>query len=276
MGTTITIKVVKNNFSTTYVCDLIEEAFFEFKRIVKQYTRFSDNSELSNLNRNSGNWVKVTPEFFEIMVMLEKYFKETKGFFDPTIGIFLEILGYTKNTEYKNLNEKEILTLVSKISKNKKDFSKIEFDTKTFQIKLQKNQKIDLGGAGKGYAIDKAFERLFPLKNFLIDAGGDIRSMGKNQEGKTWRVTLKDKKNKVNSFVELENQALACSGNWAKTFFGFHHLINPSSGLPANPPQFDTVFVLADTAIKADIWATALYIGGTKLKPSKDIKVLYV
>src|SRR5688500_6588717 len=64
MNTTITLKVVQTSESTVKINEAIEEAYAEFDRIVKQYTRFNEDSELSNLNRQNGEWVKVTDEFF--------------------------------------------------------------------------------------------------------------------------------------------------------------------------------------------------------------------
>ncbi len=51
MNTVITMKVVQNDYDTVDILDAIEEGFGEFDRIVKAYTRFNENSELSNLNR---------------------------------------------------------------------------------------------------------------------------------------------------------------------------------------------------------------------------------
>lgn len=274
MNTTITFKVVSK--STVKSLDAIEEAFGEFDRIVKQYTRFNESSELSNLNRNSGKWVKVTDEFFWLIEYMLNMSEKTHGAFDPTIIDFLEVYGYDKNYDFSKLDNPELDTLVKKIAKERKSWKEIEMNKKTNEVKLAEGQRIDLGGVGKGYAIDCAFEKLKKASdNFLIDAGGDFRATGVNEKGEVWKVGMKDKRFEVEEligYIELDNQALACSGSWSRKVKQFHHLINPTTGKPQN--KFRTVFVQAPDGITSDSWATALFVsGGLNIKIPKILKI---
>jgi len=273
MNTLITIKVIKEAETTVKILDAIEEAFGEFDRIVKAYTRFNENSELSNLNRMSGSWVKVSPEFFELTKKMLDLARKTDGAFDPTIIDFLEIYGYDKNYDFSKLENPELDQLVQNRAKTRPSWNEIELDPENIKIKLQNDQKIDLGGIGKGYAIDCAFEKIIKnqINNFLIDAGGDIRASGRNQKDNIWNVGLKHEdingKQIVHSMINLNNKALACSGSWARKVKQFHHLINPLTGKPQN--AFKTIYVQADTATAADGWATALFILGNEIDTSK-------
>jgi thiamine biosynthesis lipoprotein len=265
MKTTITFKVVQNGASTVDVLDAIEEGFGEFDRIVKKFTRFDENSELSNLNRNSGSFVQITPEFLTLIKYMLDLAEKTDGDFDPTIIDFLEIYGYDKNYDFSKLDNPELDKLVEKIRNERPSFREIEIDEKNISVKLAKGQKIDLGGIGKGYAIDCAFEKLnLVSKNFLIDAGGDIRAIGKNENDQIWTAAFrnlnKDGVIEDIGFIELNNEALASSGSWARKVKQFHHLINPKTGLPGN--KYTTVYVKAPTGMISDSWATALFIGG--------------
>lgn len=269
MNTLITIKVVKDKESTVQILDGVEEAFNEFDRIVKTYTRFNENSELSNLNRNNGQWVQVSEEFFMLVKKMLDLSTQTLGAFDPTIIDFLEIYGYDKNYDFSKLENPELDIIVQTRAQTRPKWSEIELDHQNLRIKLQKGQKIDLGGIGKGYAIDCAHNKLFSngLNNFLIDAGGDIRANGKNIKDEVWSIGLKHENESgqqiVHSMVHLDNQALACSGSWARKVKQFHHLINPLTGKPQN--DFKTIYVLAQDATTADGWATALFILGKQI-----------
>jgi len=274
MNTLITIKVVKDKETTVQILDAIEEAFGEFDRIVKTYTRFNENSELSNLNRKNGEWVEVSSEFLLLIEKMLELANKTDGAFDPTIIDFLEIYGYDKNYDFSKLENPELDNLVNDRAKSRPNWNEIELDKKAQKVKLQKDQKIDLGGIGKGYAIDCAYSKLsgdkFQLKNFLIDAGGDLRASGRNSRNELWNIGLKHENEKgeqiIHSMIPLDNQALACSGSWARKVKQFHHLITPATGKPQN--IFKTIYVLADTATEADGWATALFVLG------KDINQL--
>jgi thiamine biosynthesis lipoprotein len=97
MNTDITVHVVIEKRNTVKTLDAIESVFSEFDRIVKKFTRFNEDSELSNLNRASGEWVTVTPEFFKLIQFMLEINKNTNGVFDPTVIDFLEVYGYNKD-----------------------------------------------------------------------------------------------------------------------------------------------------------------------------------
>lgn len=279
MNTLITFKVVKDNQSTVEILDAIENGFGEFDRIVKSYTRFNEDSELSNLNRKSGEWVEVSREFVHLIAYMLNLSKETDGAFDPTIIDFLDIYGYNKNYDYSNLDNPELDKKVDLILQSRPSWKDIEIDEENRKVKLVKNQKIDLGAIGKGYAIDCAFTKIKEAsRHFLIDAGGDIRSWGRNDKDEVWSVGLKkediDGKQSIFSMVELNNKALASSGSWARKIKQFHHLINPKTGKPEN--RYKTVYVMADDAITADSWATTIFVGGDKLKLPDDLSYFTV
>jgi FAD:protein FMN transferase len=269
MKTVITIKVVQDKEPTVEILDAIELAFGEFERIVKQYTRFDESSELSNLNRNCGNWVKVTEEFFKLIKFMLNLAEVSDGAFDPTIIDFLDIYGYNKNYDYSSLDNPELNKIINERLKVRPSFREIELDEGKRMVKLANDQRIDLGGVGKGYAIDCAHEKLSMVcKNFLIDAGGDIRAEGKNEKSELWRVSLLDMNDageKVSiGYVDLENESLASSGSWARKIKQFHHLLSPRTGTPQN--FYRTVYVQAPLAIDSDSWATTLFVGGEAIK----------
>jgi thiamine biosynthesis lipoprotein len=265
MKTKIRIKVIKKAEGTIEVQDAIENAFGEFDRIVKNYTRFNENSELSNLNRNSGKWVKISQEFFDLVEFMLQISKDTDGSFDPTVIDFLETYGYDRNYNFSKLENPELDSFVQNLVKKRKSWGEIKLDKESRKIKLAEGQKIDLGAVGKGYAIDCAFEKLEKIGNFLIDAGGDIRAKGKNERNGFWEVGLMDKSGEEEKFIgtiSLQDEALASSGSWARKVKQFHHLINPKTGKPENARR--TVYVKAKTAMIADAWATAIFVSGSK------------
>jgi len=265
MGTTITIKAIKTEkISTVAVSDALELGLSEFRRIVKLYTRFRDDSELADLNRRSGTWVDISAEFLMLISKMLQLSKETKGAFDPTIIDFLEIYGYDKNYDFSKLENPKLDQLVNKIATTRASWQDIEFDQTNLRVKLVKNQRLDLGGIGKGYALDCAVKHLQNVGNFLIDAGGDLFAQGHNLENKPWLVDLKHKDGVIGQIeMSAPGEALACSGTWARKVKQFHHLINPVSG--ESDAKFETVFVLAKDGITADTWGTALAVGGKEV-----------
>lgn len=276
MNTIITIKIVRGDKPTVEALDAIEDGFSEFDRIVKQYTRFNENSELSNLNRNAGNIVSITDEFFMLIEKMIKIANESNGAFDPTVIDFLEVYGYDKNYDFSKLDNPDLDKFVEKIKNERLSYKDIKLFPKKKSVQLSKNQKIDLGGIGKGYAIDCASEKIKAkgFENFLIDAGGDIFASGVNEKGNAWEVGLKtmNKKNEIEIVgkINLKDEALASSGSWARKVKQFHHLIDPRTGRPSE--NFKTVFVKAKSATMADAWATAVFVGGKEIKVPEGIE----
>lgn len=266
MKTTITFKVIQDSERTVDILNAMEEGFGEFDRIVKTYTRFEETSELSNLNRQQGRWINISEEFCYLIDYMLALAEKTNGAFDPTVIDFLETYGYDKNYDFSKLEKPELDAMVQKLAKVRPSFREIELDKKNLKVKLVKNQRLDLGGIGKGYAIDCAYNKLNAFDNFLIDGGGDIRVKGKNDKKELWIVDLlgfKNEKKQIVGQVQLNNESIAGSGSWARKFKQFHHLINPTTGKPQN--TYSTVFVQAPTSIESDSWATALFVGGDQI-----------
>jgi thiamine biosynthesis lipoprotein len=269
MNTDITINVVQMpGDSTIEVQDAIAAGFGEFDRIVQRYTRFSPDSELSNLNRNSGNWTEITPEFFSLIEQMLQLSQATDGAFDPTIIDFLETYGYDPNYDFSKLDKPDLDQLVNKIATTRKSWQDIELNHAETKVKLAPGQRIDLGGIGKGYAIDKAYEHFDQFAHVLIDAGGDVRAKGLRENGQPWSMGLLHKRDDssekiVVGIMKASDIAVACSGSWARKVKQFHHLINPATGKPVD--EMRTVYISAPTATLADSWATAIFVGGKEV-----------
>ncbi|MEM4256773.1 MAG: FAD:protein FMN transferase [Candidatus Diapherotrites archaeon] len=247
LGTIVEIKLTQQK---SY---LVKNCFNEFKRIEEKYSRFKKNSLLSKANAKIGVWQKVDSEFIFLLKQALYFNNKTNGFFDVTIKKILENLGYDQNysLEPKIVVEKEIEGLEEPIIINEQ----------TNEILLHK--EIDFGGLGKGYAIDLA--SLILKKNlaehYYINAGGDV--FAKSKYGfEPWIVLLEhpDKEGFVIGKIELNGKAIACSAPNKRKWLNYHHLINPKKKMPEKENK--AVFVLADSAIEADAYATGLFCAG--------------
>lgn len=272
MNTTITIKSEEGK-STVGIQTAIERAFGEFDRIVSQYSRFNPKSELSTLNLQQSKWVSLSEEFFFLVEFALNLAHKTDGIFDPTVIDYLEKYGYDKDYDFSKLENKNLQSEIALLSKTRASFREIELDKKNKKIRLAKNQRIELGGIGKGYAIDCAYKILKKESNrFLIDAGGDIRAMAENDP---WEVALKtSKEGDPKNSVFIKNEAIASSGSWARRVKNFHHLLDAKTGKPVEK-DYSTVFTIAKTAMDADSWATILFCAGKEFKFKLPKGIIY-
>lgn len=266
MNTSIHIQIYSNQ-GTIETQQMLEAAFDAFDYVVRKYTRFNSNSELSKLNDRRGNITKVDEEFFELIKKVIDISDKTSGAYDPTIIDLLELYGYKSKADYSELDDPGLLKKIKTRIKTRPSYKQVELNQEDKTIKLHPDQRIDLGSIGKGFAIDLASRALERADAFMINAGGDIRTYGEKPDGTDWQVGLYQsplpnsaQENKLIGRTTLKNKALTASGGWVRRHRFFHHLISPTSGLPIN--NVGQTFVCADDATTADAWSTALFTMG--------------
>lgn len=269
MNTHISIHVYSNK-EKEFVMSKIKDAFSMFEYVVKKYSRFDPSSELSLMNSKSGSETEISAELYILIKHSLDVAKLSDGAFDPTIIDILEAYGYTAKYDFDKLKNREVLEKeIGEIVKNRPSYKDIVLKDRDgkYYITLKKGQRIDLGGCGKGYAIDLAYDSLKDLESYMIDAGGDIRCYGLKDGIDKWNIGLynPDDPNKPLGNVELgSGESIACSGSFARKVDYFHHLINPKTGKPED--KHKVCFVTAKNALIADTFATVSYILGEKVR----------
>jgi len=152
--------------------------------------------------------------------------------------------------------------------------SEEELEKAMDQIDSMVNVQMDMGAYAKGYIVDKAVEKLKldGVENAMVNAGGDLYALGKKGSRK-WHVAIKhpDHNDKFLSVVDIENTALATSGDYERFFTApdghrIFHIFDVSTG--KNPTFYRSVSVIAETTEQADGLATAYF-----LLPIEDVRI---
>jgi thiamine biosynthesis lipoprotein len=119
----------------------------------------------------------------------------------------------------------------------------------------------DPSGLVKGWAIEKAANILKRrgLKNFYVEAGGDIQANGKNQAGESWSVGIKNPFNQkeIVKVVYISNLGMATSG----TYIRGQHIYNPHKPKAAIN-DIVSLTVIGPNIYQADRFATAAFAMG--------------
>jgi len=247
LGTLFCISIVCEDHREESALEVIKKAFEEVVRIERSYSRFIEDNELSNLNKNKCAWTKISDEFFELIEYAEGVRLSTEGAFNIVIENVLEGLGYDK--EYSFVQSFHGAS------------GHVELDKENKRVKI--SSEVDLGGLGKGYAIDRVSSLLAEnFLNFCVDGGGDMYCKGLNMQGEAWQVALGHPSDtqKAIGAARLSNVACASSNPYLRKWEGGHHLINPHTNSPAT--QMMAVYTQAPLAIIADAYATALFAMG--------------
>jgi thiamine biosynthesis lipoprotein len=127
---------------------------------------------------------------------------------------------------------------------------------------------LDLGGIGKGRAVDLVTDALAPsVDGGLVELGGDLRVWGEPPDADGWRVGVEDlRTGRVHSIVRLAEGAVATSSvlrrRWTIEGASRHHLIDPRTGQPT-AGELVSVTVVAGRAEGCDVLAKAALVTGT-------------
>ncbi len=251
--------------------DLIEVGFYMASRFIKsgegRFTRFSEESELSALNRSSGMWFKSSPDLFSIVALARRFFHLTRGLFDPSILPDLKRVGYDRSMDV--LSEFGPSPLLETLLANEHpSFSEIDMDESDQTILMPAGMALDLGGIAKGWIAEKAAIILSEYSTACgVDAGGDIFLIGLPEGLKQWPVALEDPLQTENILTTLNVDPGAVATStvtkrvWQQAGKNRHHIIDPRTGEPA-VSDWISVTVIAPHACEAEVFAKALLIAG--------------
>jgi len=235
-------------------------AFSEIGRIDNLLSDYKPTSEISQINMQAGKRpVSVNPDVLEILTISKQVAEKTRGGFDPTIGaLTIGVYRFGRDGKSK-ITEEDIESAKSLV-----DYKglKIEGDT----VYLEKEgMMLDLGGIGKGFAIDKAVEALKEegVTKGIVSLSGDIRVFGHEV---TMSVKDPGSEGAIAEFkTGTGDLAISTSGGYERTVTSdgetYHHLILPETGKPGNEFLSVTVVMEANNTL-ADAYATSLFVMG--------------
>lgn len=252
----------------------------------ERFTRFSETSELTALNRSAGKWFSASTEMIDLMLDALYCYEVTKGLFDPSILPDLRAAGYTRSIDQLYLYGADA-NPIDHSRQAMPPFSAIEVDRANDQIRLPEGMQIDLGGIAKGWIAEKAAQLMTTYTSVCaVNAGGDMYLIGHPQGQMTWEIMLEDPRDPTQDLMMLlvEKGAIATSSVtkrvWQQGEIERHHLIDPRNGEPAETLWL-SVTAFAPKAILAEAFAKAIMLAGpiqskTLLVQNPDISFLAV
>ena len=256
--------------------DVLQDVELLFTSFERRLSRFRSDSELSQLNQNGGSAFRASPTLVGIVETALWAASQTGGLFDPTILHQLELAGYDRSFEYMAspeplANLTGITTKPTPVSGHQRPYSfrSVQINSTRTEITKPAALKLDLGGIGKGWTVDRAADRLQGLGPFLINAGGDIYAYHAPPGERGWQIDLIHPLHPqlMIARLYLHHRALATSTivkrRWSREGQILHHLINPFTGRPADTDAL-SVTVTANRTTLAEVYAKVALIQGVK------------
>ena len=185
-----------------YAAQAAEAAFDLVDRIERELSRFLPNSDIARVNHLvAGQSTRVSPSTLECLVIARHMFDLTGGAFDISIGTGLPSL---------------------------------ELDADDFLVRATDDGvRVDLGGIGKGYAVDRMAELLeeWGIQLALVHGGfSSVLALEAPAGRDGWPLTLSDPgaPSRVLARLSARQTALGASG-----LRKGDHIVDPRTGEPA-------------------------------------------
>ncbi|MCI0499483.1 MAG: TIGR03663 family protein [Planctomycetales bacterium] len=229
----------------TYAGRAARAAFNEVDRLEAQLSRFVENSDISRINRLSAGQSAVADEdTLNCLTTARQAWELTEGAFDVTIGGIIEA--------WKAQDSKRAIELLS----HRPNMGMLKIDRRMHSVTmLGEGVCLDLGGIGKGYAVDAIGRVLkeWGADRALIHAGtSSVLALDAPQGQPGWKVSLTNPADEtIAARLSLANGVLSCSG-----LSGGSHIINPFTGQPVSDRRACWVRSAPNAAL-ADALSTA-------------------
>ncbi len=244
----------------------VKTAFEELRRIDRMLSNYRTDGEVGNVNQHAAERpVKVTPELFALLSECERYSRESNGAFDITVGPLMKVWGFYRGTG--RLADKQRVAQAHE----KVGYQNIVLDAANSTVRFtQLGVEVDMGGIGKGYAVDRMVTLLKEkgISSAMVNsAGSSIYGLGAPpSEDRGWVIHIRDPRNssKVVAEVYLKNESISTSGSTEKFFVAeervYSHIMDPRTGYPAQGVL--EVSVIAPRTVDSEAWTKPFFILG--------------
>ena len=276
MGTRLSIETVDPVSDGAF-----EAAFREVARLEGILSNWKPESELSLLNdRASKEWFRCSSDLYGAVRVALEWAARTGGAFDPTVEPLVRALGLRSADGIVPAagggahagTGMEIrphgtggpgggrLPIGWRLVRLRASSRSVRFDAPGVGL--------DLGGIGKGIALDAAARVLarHGARAALLDFGGQILAIGRPHGTEGWPIGIANPSDRDTSVSVIQGMdiSMSTSGNGERAVEGtdgpIGHILDPRMQRPA--PFDGTVTVVAEDATAADALSTALFVMG--------------
>jgi thiamine biosynthesis lipoprotein len=243
----------------------VKAAFGEFKRLHDVSNNFDAASEVSAVNQAAGRQpVKVSADLVAMIKRANELSAKLNGSFDVTVGPLTDLWAIGRKGDYVPTQAEidKVLPLV--------DYRQVVMDEGAATVYLPKaGMKLDLGGIAKGYAVDRAIDILKTngVQSALINAGGDVRIIGRRPDGNPWRIGVQHPRSPDTILARLaltDWDTMETSGDYQRFIIKdnvrYSHILDPRTG--RQPRLLTSVTMVLNNSADGDIFSTALFVLG--------------
>ena len=267
MGSTYTVKIATPGVAKTTLATAQAVVADALADVVGRMSHYDPASELSRLNRQPiGQAMAVSEPTLWVFRVAQDVRSASGGAFDVAVGRAVDAWGFGPS-------ERPRAVLPAPATQSLQDLQSdgaLQLDEHAATLTRHTEAWANLAGIAKGFGVDQAAAALerMDIADYMIEVGGEIRTLGRNAEGRPWQLAIERPDampQRALHIVPLDGKALATSGDYRNFFMHqgqrYSHEIDPASAAPVRH-ALASVSVVAADCTHADAWSTALFVLG--------------
>jgi len=249
-----TFEIIIQHDDARYAEQAAGQAFDELDQLEGELSRFVENSDISRINNlPAGQPLLIGLPAFECLKLSARLYAETNGAFDVTIGSLLRCW-LNKDKTLRNPSEQEL-----NLARQQTGMNLIKLNETNYTVELLASPvQVDLGGIGKGYALDVMAELLrdWSIETAVLHGGfSTVLAMDAPAGTKGWPLTLSNPLDRSQTLAYVHLQRSAVSGSGMQKG---QHIIDPRTARTAEGKR--AAWAYAPDGATADILSTAFIV----------------
>ncbi|SDD39883.1 FAD:protein FMN transferase [Ruegeria marina] len=284
MGTTYHVTAIGPGLDEAMLAAAVTETL---TAVNGKMSNWDPNSEVSTFSASKQTApMPVSGDFVTVMTAANEVHEKSGGKFDVTLGPLIELWGFgPRKPEDPIPADDAIATALQGVGQTRR----LTLDAGAGTItKTRPETGINLSAIAKGFGVDAVARTLADLgaESYLVEIGGDLVTKGQNDKGEAWRIGIErpdQGAQSVQLVVPVSDHGMATSGDYRNYFEHegrrYSHILDPVTGRPVTH-RTTSVTVIADTAMMADAWATAMLVlgldEGLKIAEANELAVYFI
>jgi thiamine biosynthesis lipoprotein len=247
-------EIIVQHEDPTYARQASQAAFDLLDRIEGDLSRYVENSDIARINNLvAGRPLQVSLDTFACLQLCKKMCDQTQGTFDVTVGFLVDCW----RDEHKKPRTPSAEELAD--ARSRTGMSLLRLDEARYSVELAISPvRVDLGGIGKGYGVDRVGQLLreWGLDRALVNGGySSALALDAPVGIAGWPVTLSDPKDRSRVLARLSLERIGVGGSGVEKG---PHIIDPRSGRPVQNSV--AAWSVAETGAAADALSTAFMV----------------
>jgi thiamine biosynthesis lipoprotein ApbE len=210
-------------------------------------SRFRPDSELCSLS-SSGRPTEISPLLAEAIAVALRAARLTDGDVDPTVGAAMLAVGYDRDFAHVKPEGPGVKLTAREVP----GWRQVRLESRT--LIMPPGVRLDLGATAKAWAADRSAAGPAPAAGWQVRVQDVTGAPEDTPEGPYARIAIRD--------GGLATSSTAAR-RWRRGGDVLHHILNPQTGLPAEP-VWRTVSVAAGSCADANAASTAAIIRGRR------------